>query len=82
MLNGADRLATVKKLGDDSKGDMAKGVGLGVGGFAGVGKGGRKLSCKAVAQGHGNPLVGEADTAVLNFIPVKSSASSFPKRQV
>ena len=82
MLNEADRLATVKKLGDDSKGDMAKGVGLGVDGFAGVGKGGRKLSCKAVAQGHGNPLVGEADTAVLNFIPVKSSASSFPKRQV
>ena len=82
MLNGADRLAKVKKLGNDSKGDMAKGVGLGGGGCAGAGKGGRKLSYKAVAQSHGNLLAGKADTAVLNFIPVKSSASSFPKRQV
>ena len=82
MLNGADRLATVKKLGDDSKGDMAKGVGLGGGGCAGAGKGGHKLSYKAVAQSHGNLLAGKADTAVLNFIPVKNSASSFPKRQV
>ena len=82
MLNEADRLATVKKLGDDSKGDMAKGVGLGVDGCAGVGKGGRKLFNKAVAQSHGNLLAGKADTAVLYFIPVKSSASSFPKRQV
>ena len=45
----------------------AKGVGIGSGG--GVGKGGRKLSYKAVVQGNGNLLVGKAYTALLNLVP-------------
>ena len=44
----------------------AKGVDLG-GGSAGIGKGGRKLSYKAVVQGNGNLLVGKAYTAMLNL---------------
>ena len=43
----------------------AKGVGLGIGG--GTGKGGRKLSYKAVVQGNGNLLVGKAYTAMLDL---------------
>ena len=46
----------------------AKGVELG-GGSAGVGKGGRKLSYKAVVQGNGNLLVGKAYTAMLDLQP-------------
>ena len=46
----------------------AKGVDLG-GGSAGVGKGGRKLSYKAVVQGNGNLLVGKAYTAMLDLQP-------------
>lgn len=44
----------------------AKGIELG-GGSAGVGKGGRKLSYKAVVQGNGNLLVGKAYTAMLDL---------------
>ena len=46
----------------------AKGVELG-GGSAGVGKGGRKLSYKAVVQGNGNLLVGKAYTCLLYTSP-------------
>ena len=46
----------------------AKGVDLG-GGSGGVGKGGRKLSYKAVVQGNGNLLVGKANTAMLDLQP-------------
>ena len=44
----------------------AKGVEIGGGS---VGKGGRKLSYKAVVQGNGNLLVGKAYTALLNLVP-------------
>ena len=47
----------------------AKGVNLGTGGSSGVGKGGRKLSYKAVVQGNGNLLVGKAYTAMLELEP-------------
>ena len=47
----------------------AKGVELGGGGSAGIGKGGRKLSYKAVVQGNGNLLVGKAYTAMLDLQP-------------
>ena len=45
----------------------AKGVELGGGGAAGIGKGGRKLSYKAVVQGNGNLLIGKAYTAMLDL---------------
>ena len=45
----------------------AKGISLG--GSAGVGKGGRKLSYKAKVQGNGNLLVGMAYTAMINLKP-------------
>ncbi|MEC8215455.1 MAG: AbrB family transcriptional regulator [Cyanobacteriota bacterium] len=47
----------------------AKGVNLAVGGAAGVGKGGRKLSYTAKVQGNGNLLVGKAYTAMLELNP-------------
>ena len=45
----------------------AKGVELTGGGSAGIGKGGRKLSYKAVVQGNENLLVGKAYTAMLDL---------------
>ena len=53
----------------------AKGVGLGIGG--GTGKGGRKLSYKAVVQGNGNLLVGKAYTAMLDLQASASTASLY-----
>lgn len=47
----------------------AKGVSLGTGGSSGVGKGGRKLSYKAVVQGNNNLLIGKAYTAMLDLKP-------------
>ncbi len=47
----------------------AKGVNLAVGGTAGGGKGGRKLSYTAKVQGNGNLLVGKAYTAMLELNP-------------
>ena len=44
----------------------AKGLTFSSGG-AGIGKGGRKLSYKAVVQGNGNLLVGKAYTAMLDL---------------
>ena len=45
----------------------AKGIELG--GGAGIGKGGRKLSYVATVQGNGNLLVGKAYTAMLGLEP-------------
>ena len=45
----------------------AKGVTLSNGGGSPIGKGGRKLSYKAVVQGNGNLLVGKAYTAILDL---------------
>lgn len=47
----------------------AKGIVLSTGATAGIGKGGRKLSYKAVVQGNGNLLVGKAYTAMLDLNP-------------
>ena len=47
----------------------AKGLTFSTGGSGGVGKGGRKLSYKAVVQGNGNLLVGKAYTAMLDLQP-------------
>ena len=47
----------------------AKGIDLGSGGSAGIGKGGRKLSYTAKVQGNGNLLVGKAYTAMLDLQP-------------
>ena len=46
----------------------AKGLSFSTGG-SGVGKGGRKLSYKAVVQGNGNLLIGKAYTALLDLKP-------------
>ena len=45
----------------------AKGVRLSNGGGSAIGKGGRKLSYKAVVQGNGNLLIGKAYTALLDL---------------
>ena len=45
----------------------AKGVTLSNGSGSPIGKGGRKLSYKAVVQGNGNLLVGKAYTAILDL---------------
>ena len=45
----------------------AKGVNLGIGDTAGIGKGGRKLSYVATVQGNGNLLIGKAYTAMLDL---------------
>ena len=45
----------------------AKGVSLSNGGAPALGKGGRKLSYKAVVQGNGNLLIGKAYTAMLDL---------------
>ena len=47
----------------------AKGLSFSSSPSAGVGKGGRKLSYKAVVQGNGNLLVGKAYTAMLELTP-------------
>ena len=47
----------------------AKGLTFSTNGFGGVGKGGRKLSYKAVVQGNGNLLIGKAYTAMLELSP-------------
>ena len=47
----------------------AKGLTFSTNGFGGVGKGGRKLSYKAVVQGNGNLLIGKAYTAILELQP-------------
>ena len=58
----------------------AKGVSLG--GAAGVGKGGRKLSYIAKVQGNGNLLVGKAYTAMLDLEPGDEFEIKLGKKQV
>lgn len=50
-------------------GTLAQGIELAGCGSAGIGKGGRKLSYKAVIQGNGNLLLGKANTAMLDLQP-------------
>ena len=45
----------------------AKGLSFPKGGTAAIGKGGRKLSYKAVVQGNGNLLIGKAYTSLLEL---------------
>ena len=45
----------------------AKGINFATGATAGISKGGRKLSYKAVVQGNGNLLIGKAYTAMLEL---------------
>lgn len=45
----------------------AKGISFSSNATAGIGKGGRKLSYKAVVQGNGNLLIGKAYTALLEL---------------
>ena len=45
----------------------AKGLSFSTGGTAAIGKGGRKLSYKAVVQGNGNLLIGKAYTSLLEL---------------
>ena len=52
----------------------AKGLSFSTGG-SGVGKGGRKLSYKAVVQGNGNLLIGKAYTALLELCLLYTSPS-------
>ena len=58
----------------------AKGVGIGSGG--GVGKGGRKLSYKAVVQGNGNLLIGKAYTALLELQPGDEYEIKLGRKQI
>jgi len=56
----------------------AKGVNLGAGGGAGVGKGGRKLSYVATVQGNGNLLIGKAYTQLLDLKSVSYTHLTLP----
>ena len=60
----------------------AKGVNLSVGGTAGVGKGGRKLSFIATVQGNGNLLVGKAYTAMLDLNPGDEFTIKLSKKSI
>jgi hypothetical protein len=60
----------------------AKGVNLGAGGGAGVGKGGRKLSYVATVQGNGNLLIGKAYTAMLDLKPGDEFEIKLGRKQV
>ena len=60
----------------------AKGVTLAVGGTAGVGKGGRKLSFIATVQGNGNLLVGKAYTAMLDLNPGDEFTIKLSKKSI
>ena len=60
----------------------AKGVNLAVGGTAGVGKAGRKLSFIATVQGNGNLLVGKAYTAMLDLNPGDEFTIKLSKKSI
>ena len=60
----------------------AKGVNLGIGGGAGVGKGGRKLSYVATVQGNGNLLIGKAYTAMLDLKPGDEFEIKLGRKQI
>ena len=59
----------------------AKGLSFSSGG-AGVGKGGRKLSYKAVVQGNGNLLIGKAYTAILELQPGDEYEIKLGRKQI
>ena len=60
----------------------AKGISLSTGGTAGIGKGGRKLSYKAVVQGNGNLLIGKAYTAILELNPGDEYEIKLGRKQI
>jgi hypothetical protein len=60
----------------------AKGVSLGGGAGAGVGKGGRKLSYVATVQGNGNLLIGKAYTALLDLKPGDEFEIKLGRKQI
>ena len=60
----------------------AKGVSLGTGGSAGIGKGGRKLSYVATVQGNGNLLIGKAYTALLELQPGDEYEIKLGRKQI
>jgi len=51
-------------------------------GTAGIGKGGRKLSYKAVVQGNGNLLIGKAYTAILELNPGDEYEIKLGRKQI
>ncbi|QEY32063.1 AbrB family transcriptional regulator [Synechococcus sp. RSCCF101] len=60
----------------------AKGVSLGGGAGAGIGKGGRKLSYVATVQGNGNLLIGKAYTALLDLKPGDEFEIKLGRKQI
>ena len=60
----------------------AKGLTFSTGGSGGVGKGGRKLSYKAVVQGNGNLLIGKAYTAMLELSPGDEYEIKLGRKQI
>ena len=60
----------------------AKGLTFSTNGFGGVGKGGRKLSYKAVVQGNGNLLIGKAYTAILELQPGDEYEIKLGRKQI
>ena len=60
----------------------AKGVSLSNGGAPALGKGGRKLSYKAVVQGNGNLLIGKAYTALLELQPGDEYEIKLGRKQI
>ena len=59
----------------------AKGLTFSTGGSAGIGKGGRKLSYKAVVQGNGNLLIGKL-TALLELSPGDEYEIKLGRKQI
>ena len=60
----------------------AKGLTFTTKGVGGIGKGGRKLSYKAVVQGNGNLLVGKAYTAMLELEPGAEFEIKLGRKQI
>ena len=60
----------------------AKGMKMGGGNVAGIGKGGRKLSYTATVQGNGNLLIGKAYTALLDLKPGDEYKIKLRKKQI
>ena len=60
----------------------AKGMILGGGNVAGIGKGGRKLSYTATVQGNGNLLIGKAYIALLDLKPGDEYKIKLGRKQI
>ena len=60
----------------------AKGLTFSTKGVGGIGRGGRKLSYKAVVQGNGNLLVGKAYTAMLELEPGAEFEIKLGRKQI